>query len=56
MNNLKQTLMERISEEHLIEMASDMIRIPSYHGIPQQETGVAKYVKSVFDANGIPLK
>lgn len=56
MSNLKETLMEYISEEHLIEMASDMIRIPSYDGIPEQETGVARYVKSVFDANGIPCE
>ena len=54
MSDLKKTLMEHISEEHIIEMTSDMVRIPSYAGIPNQETGVAKYVKSVFDANGIP--
>lgn len=54
MHNLKETLMGYINEDHLVEMASEMIRIPSYYGIPQQETGVAKYVKSVFDANGIP--
>ena len=54
MSDLKKTLMERISEEHIIEMTSDMVRIPSYAGIPNQETGVAQYVKSVFDANGIP--
>ena len=54
MSDLKKTLMEHISEAHIIEMTSDMVRIPSYAGIPNQETGVAKYVKSVFDANGIP--
>ena len=54
MSTLKETLMANISEEHMIEMTSDMIRIPSYYGIPNQETEVAKYVKSVFDANGIP--
>lgn len=56
MNALKETLMEQISEEHLIKLVSDMIRIPSYYGIPNQETGVAKYIKSVFDANGIPCE
>ena len=56
MSNLKETLMAHISEEHMIEMTSDMIRIPSYYGIPNQETGVAKYVKSIFDANGIPCE
>ena len=54
MNTLKETLVAHISEEHIIEMTSDMVRIPSYAGIPNQETEVAKYVKSVFDANGIP--
>ena len=56
MSNLKKTLMDHISEDHIIEMTSDMVRIPSYAGIPNQETGVAKYVKSVFDANGIPCE
>ncbi len=54
MNNLKDMLMAHISEEHLVEMTSDMIRIESYHGIPNQETGVARYIKGIFDANGIP--
>jgi len=54
MTSLKKTLMEHISEGHIIEMTSDMVRIPSYAGIPNQETGVARYVKNVFDANGIP--
>ena len=56
MSTLKEILMAHISEEHMIEMTSDMIRIPSYYGIPNQETGVAKYVKSIFDANGIPCE
>ena len=54
MSDLKEALMAHISEDHLVEMTSDMVRIPSYYGIPNQETEVAKYVKSVFDANGIP--
>ena len=56
MSNLKEALMAHISEDHLIELVSDMIRIPSYCGIPNQETGVAKYIQSVFDANGIPCE
>lgn len=54
MHNLKETLMAHISEDHLVEMTSDMVRIKSYHGIPNQETGVAEYIKAFFDANGIP--
>ena len=56
MSTLKETLMAHISEERLIELVSDMIRIPSYHGIPNQETGVAKYIKAFFDANDIPCE
>ena len=56
MSNLKETLLTRISEEHLVEMTSDMIRIESYFGVPNQETGVAKYIKSVFDAHDIPCE
>ncbi len=53
MSKLKEVLMSHISEDHLVEMTSDMIRIESYYGVPNQETGVAKYIKSIFDANGI---
>lgn len=56
MNTLKQKLMEYIDEQHLIEMTSDMIALPSHEGIPQQETGVARYIKGIFDANGIPCQ
>ena len=56
MNNLKEMLLEHISEERLVEMTSDMIRIESYYGIPGQETGVAKYIKGIFDAHDIPCE
>lgn len=56
MNNLKEKLMEHISEEYLVKMTSDMVRIESYYGIPNQETGVAKYIKAIFDTNGIPCE
>lgn len=56
MKEYKEQLMSRISEDHLVAMTSDMIRIESYYGVPNQETGVAKYIKSIFDANGIPCE
>ena len=56
MNTLKERLTAHIREDRLIEIVSDMVRIPSYYGIPAQETAVAEYVKSVFDANGIPCE
>ena len=30
MSDLKKTLMDHISKEHIIAMTSDMVRIPSY--------------------------
>ena len=56
MNPLKETLAAQISEERIVRLTSDLVRIPSYCGIPQQETGVAKYIKAFFDANGIPCE
>ncbi len=54
MQNLKEALMEHIDTDRLVDRLSDMIRIESYYGVPNQETGVAKYVKAIFDANDIP--
>ena len=48
-SNLKEALMAHISEDRLVEMTSDMVRIESYYGIPNQETGVASYIKDIFD-------
>ncbi|MBR5488435.1 MAG: M20/M25/M40 family metallo-hydrolase, partial [Firmicutes bacterium] len=56
MSNLKEALKAYISEERVVKMTEDMIRIESYYGIPNQETGVAKYIKSMFDASGIPCE
>lgn len=53
MENLKKTILEFISERELIQMLMEMIQIPSYTGIENQETGVANYMKSVFDKEGI---
>ncbi len=51
--NYLSKLKEVISEDHLIKMTSEMISIPSYAGIPNQETSVAMYIKSIFDENDI---
>lgn len=40
--------------QHEIETwTANMVRIPSYPGIPCQEMAVAEYIKEVFDAEGI---
>ena len=56
MKQLKERLAAQIREDRLIGLTSDLVRIPSYSGIPQQETGVAKYIKAFFDANTIPCE
>ncbi len=42
-----------VSRDEIEKWTSDMVKIPSYPGIPGQEMGVAKYIKSVFDSEGI---
>lgn len=42
-----------VSSKEICKWTEDMVRIKSYPGIPAQEMEVAKYIKSVFDAEGI---
>lgn len=42
-----------VSRSEIEQWTAEMVRIPSYPGIPNQEMEVAKYIKSVFDAEGI---
>lgn len=56
MDTIDRRLRGFIREEELVRMTSDMISIPSYAGIEQQETGVAKYIKAVFDREGIDCR
>ena len=42
-----------VSRNEIEKWTADMVRIPSYPGIPNQEMKVAKYIKSVFDAEDI---
>ncbi len=51
---MEKTLRSHIREDRLVDMTSEMIKIQSYAGIPLQETPVARYIKSVFDAHDIP--
>ncbi|WP_165445401.1 M20 family metallopeptidase [Bacilliculturomica massiliensis] len=45
-----------IDREELAEMTGDLVRIPSYAGIKNQETEVARYIKSIFDREGIECR
>lgn len=42
-----------VKEEEICKWTEDMVRIESYPGIPNQEMEVARYIKSIFDAEGI---
>lgn len=42
-----------INEEGIIELLEDLIHIPSYSGIPNQETAVAERIHRFFVAEGI---
>ena len=39
-----------IDEDSLVKYTCEMIRIQSHEGIPEQETGVAKYIKGVLES------
>lgn len=42
-----------VAKSEITKWTEDMVRIPSYPGIPCQEMGVAKYIKNIFDNEGI---
>lgn len=54
MSDLKEKLQSCIDEDFLIKLTADMIKIESYAGVKNQETGVALYIKKVLDKYGIP--
>ena len=54
MKDIMQALKAHISPDRIVKTTCDMIRIKSFDGVPRQETGVAEYIKSVFDKNGVP--
>lgn len=56
MKDLSERISQLITEKELVEMTMEMIKIPSYAGIENQETGVAKYIKSIFDREEIPCR
>ncbi|MBN2051164.1 MAG: M20 family metallopeptidase [Spirochaetales bacterium] len=42
-----------ISEKDLVKLLSDLVSLPSYPGIPAQETAVAEYILQYFEKAGI---
>jgi len=53
MNDMYKLLDTHIDEEFLIKMTADMVAIESHPEVPQQETAVAKYIKTVLDEHGV---
>lgn len=51
--NIKELIKQEISEEELIKLIRDLTKIPSYTGIPEQETQVAKYINNLFKSECI---
>lgn len=56
MTDIGEKLKAVISEGELVEMTKAMVRIPTYLGVPGQETPAARYVKSICDAEGIECR
>lgn len=42
-----------VPKQEVIDRTLELIRIPSYWGIPNQETEAAEYLKALFDSEGI---
>lgn len=53
MKELSDRIMNVVRQDELINMLLEIVSIPSYKGVENQETEVAKYIKSVFDKEGI---
>lgn len=49
-------IIEQISEEEIINLLKELVKIPSYPGVDGQETGVAKYLNRFFAETGIESK
>ncbi len=47
---------KQISEEEVIKLTSGMVALPSYPGVKNQETDVARYICDFFNENGIPAE
>lgn len=54
MSDLKEKLHSCIDEDFLVKLTADMIKIESYAGVKNQETGVALYLKEVLEQYDIP--
>ena len=51
---MRSDIFQHVSTDELVKWTMDMVAIPSYSGLPNQEAEVAAYIKNVFDKEGIP--
>lgn len=51
--NVLSNLKGVVSENEIIKLISELVKIPSYNGIVYQETNVARYIHNVFLKEGI---
>ena len=49
-------IFEYVSIDEIVKWTMDMVAIPSYSGLANQEAEVAAYIKSVFDKEEIPCR
>ena len=51
---MRTDIFKYVSRDELVKWTMDMVAIPSYSGLPNQEAEVAAYIKNVFDKEDIP--
>src|SRR5690554_3186721 len=51
--NVLDSLKSVVTEEEIIALIKELVQIPSYNGVENQETEVAKHIHSVFQKEGI---
>lgn len=53
---MKRPIHECVSRKELLRWTGDLVAIPSYSGLPEQETAVGAYLKGMFDREGIDCR
>ncbi len=53
MENQVDLLLRHLDEHLLVEMTKELVRIPSYEGIKEQETKTAEHIRMLFEREGI---
>lgn len=51
---MRTEIFKHVTKEEIVKWTMDMVSIPSYSGLANQEAEVAAYIKNIFDREGIP--